>query len=298
MEQHIGQPRLQAAVSSEHGNFTLVAYLHPVENMLVVNITASNAVAVTVSTWALNSSSSPSRAAVHGSVGTVTRQAVNSSGGFVLHTGLRCGGDLGLIGHDLTLQQCEANCTASARCGAFSYCDAAAGATGCAVPTAGMTSRCFQFADMSQCEGSQVGWTSGLKRVPRPKPDKQIVAACMNRLLDGPADQAWLEEQGRVAVDVSARLAARRATPAACVTARRAAVFARVANAASLSATFAAATHRDIHPVSPSISPLCPLVFLWISARLLPRRKHSGGENVVEHRLALEGEPWAPRAGF
>jgi hypothetical protein len=177
MEQPIGRPRVEVGVSSELGNFSLTACLHPVENILVVNITSSSSAVVSVSTWALNSSASPSRAAVHGAVGTVTRQAVNSSGGFVLHTGLRCGGDLGLIGHNLTLQQCEANCTASARCGAFSYCDAAAGATGCAVPTAGMTSRCFQFADMSQCEGSQVGWTSGLKRVPRPKPDKQIVAA-------------------------------------------------------------------------------------------------------------------------
>jgi hypothetical protein len=77
MEQHIGQPRLHAAVSSELGNFTLVAYIHPVENMLVVNITASNAVAVTCVTWALNTSASPSRATVHGSVGTVTRQAVS-----------------------------------------------------------------------------------------------------------------------------------------------------------------------------------------------------------------------------
>jgi hypothetical protein len=77
MEQHIGKPRLQAAVSSELGNFTLVAYLNPVQNMLVVNITASKEVVVATSTWALNSSASPSRATVHGSVGTVTRQAVS-----------------------------------------------------------------------------------------------------------------------------------------------------------------------------------------------------------------------------
>ena len=36
MEQHIGQPRLQAVVSSEMGRFTLVAYLHPLENIVVV----------------------------------------------------------------------------------------------------------------------------------------------------------------------------------------------------------------------------------------------------------------------
>ena len=77
MEQHIGQPRLQAAILSELGNFTLVAYLHPVQNILVVNISSSNAVVVTVSTWALNSTASPSRATIHGSVGTVTREAVS-----------------------------------------------------------------------------------------------------------------------------------------------------------------------------------------------------------------------------
>jgi hypothetical protein len=94
MEQHIGQPRLRAAVSSELGSFTLVAYLHPVENMLVVNITASSALVVNVSTWALNSNSSPSHAAVHGgSVGTVTRQAVDHAV-FVRHndTGMKSAG--------------------------------------------------------------------------------------------------------------------------------------------------------------------------------------------------------------
>jgi hypothetical protein len=78
MEQHIDQPRLRAAVSSEHGSFTVVAFLEPVENMLMVNITALSAVVTIVSTRALNSRSSPSRAAVHGSVGTVTCQAVNT----------------------------------------------------------------------------------------------------------------------------------------------------------------------------------------------------------------------------
>jgi hypothetical protein len=177
MEQHIGHPRLQAAVSSELGNFTLVAYLHPVENTLVVNISASAATAVTVSTWALNSTASPSRTVAYGPVGTVTRQAVAAKPPFTLHNSIRCGSDNGwpLIGTNLSLEQCEANCTASARCGAFSYCNATAGATGCA--TAGFTSRCFPFSNMSRCEGSQDGWISGLKTVQqRPKTDKQIVA--------------------------------------------------------------------------------------------------------------------------
>ena len=94
---------------------------------------------------------------------------------FVLHNTTRCGSQNGwpLIGQNLSLQQCEANCTASARCGAFSYCDAAAGATGCAVsyPAGTVTSRCFQFPDMSQCIGGpgEVGWTSGLRQA-RPLP--------------------------------------------------------------------------------------------------------------------------------
>ena len=112
----------------------------------------------------------------------MTRQAVDHAA-FVLHNTTRCGSQNGwpLIGQNLSLQQCEANCTASARCGAFSYCDAAAGATGCAVsyPAGTVTSRCFQFPDMSQCIGGpgEVGWTSGLRSAPRPKPDKQIVAS-------------------------------------------------------------------------------------------------------------------------
>ena len=40
------------------------------------------------------------------------------------------------------------------------------------------------------------GLTAGSNRGFGQLRDKQIVAACMNRLLDGPADQAWLEEQG------------------------------------------------------------------------------------------------------
>jgi hypothetical protein len=87
---------------------------------------------------------------------------------FVLHNDTRCGSKNSwpLIGHNLSLQQCEANCTGSPRCGAFSYCDAAAGATGCAVSAVGTTSRCFQFPDMSQCDhsASEVGWTSGLRQ--------------------------------------------------------------------------------------------------------------------------------------
>jgi hypothetical protein len=99
---------------------------------------------------------------------------------FILHNDTRCGSKNGwpLIGHNLSLRQCEANCTASPRCGAFSYCDAAAGATGCAVPTVEMISRCFQFPDMSQCDhsASEVGWTSGLRQA-GPLPSTSGVAS-------------------------------------------------------------------------------------------------------------------------
>jgi len=176
MEQHIDHPRLRAVVSSELGRIELVAYLHPVDNVLVTSITSSESTLASISTWALNSSASPSRATAYESAGAVTRHAVATTG-IVLHNSTRCGADLGIIGQNLTLQQCEDNCTASAVCGAFSYCDSAVGATGCA--TTGATSRCFQFADMSVCTSSpqEVGWTSGMSGTKRPRPDKQIVAA-------------------------------------------------------------------------------------------------------------------------
>jgi hypothetical protein len=176
MEQHIGHPRLRATVSSELGTAALVVFMHPVENLLVANISSSETSVVRVSTWAVNSTSSPSHTTVRDSVGIVTRHAV-AVRSVALHNSTRCGADLGIIGQNVTLEQCEANCTASTKCGAFSYCNVAAGATGCAV--AGATSRCFQFADMSVCTTAKqnIGWTSGLRAAQRPKVDKQIQAA-------------------------------------------------------------------------------------------------------------------------
>lgn len=102
---------------------------------------------------------------------------------FTLYNKTRCGSANGwpLIGHGLSLKNCEANCTASAKCAAFSYCDEAAGAIGCAVPTAGILSRCFQFPDMNQCEAAQVGWTSGLRE---PSPDPSPTGGPSNITLD------------------------------------------------------------------------------------------------------------------
>ena len=59
-EQVIGIPQLVSTMQSGAlGELTIVAYLHPVSNILVTNVTASKATTIGVSTWASSSGSAP-----------------------------------------------------------------------------------------------------------------------------------------------------------------------------------------------------------------------------------------------
>lgn len=82
---------------------------------------------------------------------------------YTFRNSTRCSADVGILGQNLKLAECEGLCTASELCHGFSYCDSSAGATGCAV--GGATTRCFQYPDMDHCSSApaNAGWTSGAR---------------------------------------------------------------------------------------------------------------------------------------